>query len=185
MRRPPTRALPPRVARSASCSIRTPSERRSKCQQLSEDFDLSHEAIAQRVGKSRSAISNTLRLLQLPEAIQAAIADKAISEGHARALLGLDSVEAQLAALSTVVDQGLTVRQTEELVRRLSGKRKQKKTKTAKRSPEEKALEEELQATLGTRVTLQSKQQGGTITLYYYSDEELNALIDRLLEGQQ
>ncbi|MGA9532435.1 MAG: ParB/RepB/Spo0J family partition protein [Anaerolineales bacterium] len=152
--------------------------------QLADDFGLSHEAIGERVGKSRSTISNALRLLNLPDSIQDAIDQGAISEGHARALLGLPTEQAQLAALETVRGRGLNVRQTEELVRRLSGKRKPK-TSSPRKSPETKALEEELRQALGTKVNVHAGKQGGTITLHFYSDEELNALIDRLLEGNR
>lgn len=151
--------------------------------QLADDFELSHEAIAERVGKSRSAISNTLRLLQLPEGVQKAVSGNLISEGHGRALLGLPTEEAQEAALKTVIANNLNVRQTEDLVRRLSGKRKKASASSPKQTPEEKALEEELQQSLGTKVTLRTKKQGGTLTLHFYSDEELNALVDRLLES--
>ncbi|MFP3855062.1 MAG: ParB/RepB/Spo0J family partition protein [Anaerolineales bacterium] len=151
--------------------------------QLADDFELSHEAIAERVGKSRSAISNTLRLLQLPDEVQKAVSGGLISEGHGRALLGLPTEKAQEAALKTVIANNLNVRQTEDLVRRLSGKRKKASPSPPKQSPEEKALEEELQQNLGTKVTLRTKKQGGTLTLHFYSDEELNSLVDRLLES--
>ena len=151
--------------------------------QLAEDFNLSHEGIAERVGKSRSAISNTLRLLQLPEALQEAVGAGDISEGHARALLSLPTKKAQQAALKTILEGELNVRQAEALVRRLSGKPKRQSSKAAKQTPEEKALEDELQESLGTKVTLRTKKQGGTLTVHFYSDEELNALVERLLES--
>jgi ParB family chromosome partitioning protein len=152
--------------------------------QLADDFGLSHEAIGERVGKSRSTISNALRLLNLPESVQDAVDQGMISEGHARALLGLSTEQGQLAALETVRSRGLNVRQTEDLVRRLSGRREPAKPST-KKSPETKALEEELRQALGTKVNVRTGKQGGTITLHFYSDEELNALIDRLLEGNR
>jgi ParB family chromosome partitioning protein len=152
--------------------------------QLVDDFGLSHEAIAERVGKSRSTVSNALRLLNLPESIQAAVDQRVISEGHARALLGLPNEEAQLAALETIRKQGLNVRQTESLVRRLSGKRRSTKP-APKKSPETRALEDELRQALGTKVSLRPGKQGGTITLHYYSDEELTELVERLLEGNR
>lgn len=153
--------------------------------QLAEDFELSHEAIAERVGKSRSTISNSLRLLQLPEGLQQAVQSRQISEGHARALLALDTAKAQQAALRTILEGALNVRQTEDLVRRLSGKSRTPRKKTSKRSPEEKALEDELQQSLGTKVSLRSKKEGGSITLYYYSNEELNALVERLTDSSK
>ncbi len=103
-----------------------------------------------------------------------------VSEGHARALLALPTPEAQAAALRTVIAQELNVRQTEELVRKLSGEKPSRKPKPAA-VPEVAELEERLRASLGTKVTLRSGRKGGTLTIHYYSDEELNALMGRLL----
>lgn len=147
--------------------------------QLSEEFGLSHDEIARRVGKSRVAVSNTLRLLKLPQKVQEALLAGRIREGHARALLGLPSPEAQEAALATVEAQGLTVRQTEELVRRLQGERPAPRPKPEP-APELRDLEARLEAALGTRVRLTHSRRGGTLTIYYYSDEELEALLKRL-----
>ena len=149
-------------------------------QRLADEFSLSHEAIAEQVGKSRAAISNTLRLLKLAPAARAALAENRISEGHARALLGLPSAQAQGAALQTVVKRELNVRQTEELVRRLTGQR-QAPIKASRRTAEETALEDELRQALGTRVLLRRGGRGGSIIIHFYSDEELNTLVDRLL----
>jgi ParB family chromosome partitioning protein len=148
--------------------------------QLVDDFNLSHEEVAERVGKSRTAVSNTLRLLKLSAAVREALASDAISEGHARALLALPTAQSQSAALDTILQRALNVRQTEELVRRLQGARGKKKSKKS-RSAEETALEEQLQESLGTRVTLRRGAQGGSIVIRFYSDEELNTLVDRLL----
>ncbi len=150
--------------------------------QLSDEFRLSHEQIAERVGKSRVAVTNTLRLLKLPAAIQQTLVDGSISEGHARALLALPTHQAMQAALSTVLAQELTVRQTEELVRKLSG---EKPTPAVKRgpSPDVLALEERLRESLGTKVSLKAGKKGdGSLTVYFYSEEELNALLDRLVD---
>jgi ParB family chromosome partitioning protein len=152
-------------------------------QQLVDDFGMSHDALADKVGKSRSSVSNTLRLLKLTEAVADAIVQGKVSEGHGRALLGLDGPRAQDAALGTVITRGLNVRQTEELVRKLSGQRRPRK-KDAARSPEETAVEEDLRQALGTKVSLRRGRRGGTITLHFYSDEELEALIDRLTGGE-
>ena len=149
--------------------------------QLAEDFALSHEDIANRVGKSRVAVTNTLRLLKLPDVIKNALIEGRISEGHARALLALSTLEAQTAALHTVLKQELNVRQTEELVRKLSGEKPSRKPKPAA-VPELVELEERLRSSLGTKVTLRSGRKGGTVTIHYYSDEELNALMGRLLK---
>jgi len=149
--------------------------------QLAEDFDLSHEAIAARVGKSRVAVTNTLRLLRLPDSVKNALIEKRISEGHARTLLSLSTPEAQSAALRTILAQELNVRQTEELVRKLTGEKPIRKPKPAVQ-PDIVELEERLRTSLGTKVTLRSGQKGGTLTIHYYSNEELDALTERLLK---
>lgn len=157
-----------------------PLEQANAYRQLVEEFDLSHEEISARVGKSRSAVTNTLRLLKLPASVQKALSDGLISEGHARALLALASPAAQGAALHSILKNNLNVRQTEDLVRRLSGEKP-----TAQPRPEPpaeiQALEERLRSALGTRVSLNPRRKGGTITIHYYSDEELNTLLDTLL----
>ena len=148
--------------------------------QLAEDFSLSHEAIAARVGRSRVTVTNTLRLLKLPDSVKNALVEGKISQGHARALLALTTPEAQAAALRTVLSHELNVRKTEELVRKLSGE----KTAAPSRAvvtPEIHSLEESLRSSLGTRVSLRTTSRGGTITIHYYSQEELDALIARLM----
>jgi ParB family chromosome partitioning protein len=152
--------------------------------QLIDDFDLSHEQIANRIGKSRTAVTNTIRLLKLSAAVRTALQEGKISEGHARSLLALSTAQAQAAALQTVLSRELNVRQTEELVRKLSGERKSRKPK-AEQSPEEKALEDQLRQALGTRVTLRRGVKGGSIVLRFYSDEELNTLVDQLLASSE
>ncbi|NLG70412.1 MAG: ParB/RepB/Spo0J family partition protein [Chloroflexi bacterium] len=157
----------------------SPLEAAEAYRQLAEDFHLSHKEIAERVGKSREAITNTLGLLKLSPAVQQALLDHQISEGHARALGGLPTAQAQSAALQTVIEKGLNVRQTEELVRRLKGQRAPVRQK-AERAPEVAALESRLRSALGTRVNLSPRRKGGTITIHYYSDEELDAIISRI-----
>jgi ParB family transcriptional regulator, chromosome partitioning protein len=149
--------------------------------QLAEDFELSHEEIANKVGKSRVAVTNTLRLMKLPDAAKNALIEGRISEGHARALLALPTAEGQVAALKTVLVQELNVRQTEELVRKLSGEKSVRKPKPAA-IPEVAALEQRLRSSLGTKVTLRAGRKGGTLTIHYYSEEELEALMGRLLK---
>jgi len=158
----------------------TPLEAAEAYRQLVEDFALSHEEVATRVGKSRVAVTNTLRLLKLPPTVQQALAEGRISEGHARALLALPTPEAQEAALRTIVKLELNVRQTEELVRKLSGQRPERSPRTLP-SPEVIALEEKLRSRLGTKVKLNRHQKGGTLVIHYYSDEELDSLIQAIL----
>lgn len=150
--------------------------------QLAEDFKLSHEEIAKRVGKSRVTVTNTLRLLRLPDSVKNALIEKRISEGHARALLALTTGEAQNAALKTVLKQELNVRQTEELVRKLCGEKPSPKPKSSV-STDLAYMEERLRSSLGTKVSLRSGRKGGSLTIYYYSNEELDALMKRLLRS--
>jgi len=124
------------------------------------------------------AITNTLRLLNAPPSVKQALVQEQITEGHARALLSLSTTQAQAAALQTILDKELTVRQTESLVRKLSGEKLPSQPKPAP-SPEVVAMEEKLESALGTRVKMKYGKQGGTITIHYYSDEELEALIDK------
>lgn len=148
--------------------------------QLAEEFKLSHDEIAERVGKSRAAVTNTLRLLRLPDAVRIALVESKISEGHARALLGLASPQAQAAVLQNVLSNDLSVRQTEELVRRYNGERAAP-VKRQEPAPEIQALEARLRDSLGTRVTLRHGKKGGTLVIHYYSDEELDGLISQIL----
>jgi ParB family transcriptional regulator, chromosome partitioning protein len=160
-----------------------PLETAEAYRQLSEDFQLSHEQIAARVFKSRSAVTNTLRLLKLPPDVQAALVEKKISEGHARALLALPTQMAQSAAMQTVLRYDLNVRQTEELVTRLSGGKTALPPKV-NLSPEMSELEERLRSRLGTKVRLTNHGKRGTIVIHYYSDEELTALVGQLLSNE-
>lgn len=161
-----------------------PLEAAEAYRQLSEEFGLSHEDISTRVGKSRVSITNTLRLLKLPVAVRQALAENSISEGQARALLALSNPHAQTAALQTILSKGLTVRQTEELVRKLSDQQPPTGLKSPP-SPEIGALEERLRAQLGTKVTLNHRRNTGTLVIHYYSEEELNTLVELILGPEQ
>ena len=158
----------------------SPLETAAAYQHLADDFHLTQDQIAARVGKSRVSVTNTIRLLNLSNPVQAALAQQAISEGHARALLGLSTPQAQLAVLQTILKRDLSVRQTEELVRKLSGARPERKS-NPKVSPEIQDLEERLREYLGTRVTLTHGRKGGSLVIRYYSDEELEAIIAQIL----
>jgi ParB family chromosome partitioning protein len=148
--------------------------------QLTEEFGLSHEAVAKRVGKNRVTITNTLRLLGAAIAVKQALIDGKITEGHARALLGLTSAKAQEAALQTILNLELSVRQTEGLVKKLGGAKPSLKKKPGP-SPDVNEIEQRLRASLGTKVALRHGKKGGTVTIHYYSDEELDALLGKLL----
>lgn len=158
----------------------SPLEAAEAYRQLTDDFSLTHDQIALRVGKSRVSVTNTLRLLKLPESIQAGLAQGLITEGHARALLSLPTHQAQTAAFQTILKKDFNVRQTEELVRKLSGQ-KPVIGPHPEPAPEVIALEDRLRQHLGTRVRLNTLKKGGTLVIHYYSTEELDALIQKLL----
>jgi ParB family chromosome partitioning protein len=158
----------------------SPLEAAEAYRQLSEDFSLSHEEIAVRVGKNRVTVTNTLRLLKLPETVQQALRDGQISEGHARALLALNTPASQLMALKIILDRDLSVRKTEELVRAYSGESPPRKIRP-EAPPEIQALEGRLRDRLGTRVVLRHGKKGGSLVIHYYSDEELNAIASQIL----
>jgi len=151
--------------------------------QLVDEFDLTQEQVAERVGKSRVSVTNTLRLLRLPAAVKQALLDGTIREGHARTLLALPTKEAQVAALKTVITKGLSVRQTEELVRRLMAEPAPPK-QAEPASPEVQALEEDFRETLGTKVSLFRNRKGrGRLVIHFFSEEELQALYDVIVGG--
>lgn len=158
----------------------TPLEAAEAYRQLADDFNLSHEQIALQLGKSRVSITNTLRLLNLPENVRHSLAIGEITEGHARVLLSLPNSQAQSAVLQTIIKHELNVRKTEDLVRKYLGQRPSSPSKTAPK-PDVSFLEERLRQRLGTRVNLHPRKKGGTLVIHYYSDEELDALILRIL----
>jgi ParB family chromosome partitioning protein len=155
-----------------------PIEEAEAYQNLSKEFRMSHETIAVRVGKSRVAVTNTIRLLEACAAVKQALVDGRVSEGHARAILGL-SAKAQEALLHQIVNLDLSVRSTEVLARKYSGQKPVTKKKSSS-SAEVNDVEKRLRSSLGTKVALKHGNKGGTITIYYYSNEELDSLLDKL-----
>jgi ParB family transcriptional regulator, chromosome partitioning protein len=150
---------------------------------LIDEFELTQEVVADRVGKARTTVANTLRLLELHPDVQAAIGDGRLTEGHGRALGGL-ATEGQAHVLGTVLSQGLSVRQTEELVRRLREPRPVREAPATPRlDPDLERVEEDLRQRLGTKVSLTRSRKGGRIVIEYYSDEELGRLYERLIGG--
>jgi ParB family chromosome partitioning protein len=151
--------------------------------QLIEEFAFSQDDLATRVGRARSTVANTLRLLELHQAVQDAVADGAITEGHARALGGLPT-EGQARVLPMVVDEGLSVRQAEELVRRIREPRQATaKPTAAPPDPDVERVEEDLRRSLGTKVRLTRTRRGGRIVIDFYGDEELARIYQRLVGG--
>lgn len=156
----------------------TPLEEAAAYQQLIAEHGLTQEQVATRVGKSRAAVANALRLLQLAPAVRAALLTGQITAGHARALLGCPDPAQQEALLAQVLAGDLSVRATEELVRR--GGQRRPRTAPAP-APELAAVEQALRQALGTKVQLLRSRRGGRIVIHYYSDEELQALYERFV----
>lgn len=150
---------------------------------LIEEFGLTQAEVAARVGKSRSAVANTLRLLDAPEPIQRALAEGAITEGHARALLALPDTAAQLAALREVRSRNLTVRQTEELVRNWTTRPSRAQRSARPLPPDLQQVTEALQRRFRTKVELRATGRGGRLIIHFYSPEELSALLQELLNS--
>jgi ParB family transcriptional regulator, chromosome partitioning protein len=159
-----------------------PMEEAQAFQALADEFGLTHDAIAQRIGRAKSTVTNTLRLLDLDPDVQAAVAAGQITEGHARAIGGLPAAQ-QAHVARTVIDQGFSVRQTEELVRRLREPKPAAAKPARTLDPDLERVEEDLRRQLGTKVTLARSRKGGRIIIEFYSDEELGQLYDRLIGG--
>jgi ParB family chromosome partitioning protein len=149
---------------------------------LQEEFGLTQDLVAERVGKSRVAVTNTIRLLKLPGEARKALNEGKITEGHARAILGLSSSQAQLAALQTIMRNEMNVRQAEQLVRKLSGTKPSPLINKPSKSAEVKSLEANLRERLGTKVSLNPSEKGGTIVIHYYSEEELESILSQILD---
>ncbi|MEX2600530.1 MAG: ParB/RepB/Spo0J family partition protein [Balneolaceae bacterium] len=153
---------------------------------LMEELQYTQSEVAEKVGKNRTTVTNMLRLLALPDFIQAALRDESISAGHARALINLKSERDQKKLLQLIVEKGLSVRDVEEHVRTLekkneqqpSGKRKQK----GEENPFLKQISERLKETFSTRVDIKSKKKGGEIRISYYSDDDLERIL-QLMES--
>ncbi|RME99197.1 MAG: ParB/RepB/Spo0J family partition protein [Chloroflexi bacterium] len=149
--------------------------------QLMTEFGLTQEAVAERVGKSRTAVANTVRLLNLPDEIKTALAEGKITEGHARAILGLKKQRDQLLVLAVIISKGLNVRQTELQVRQmLAGE--SAKPKRPPLSPHDKAMLARFESELGTKVELtRTEDESGRLTIHFYSQEELQAIFNAIL----
>lgn len=162
-----------------------PLEEATAYQQLIDEFGLTQEMVAERVGRSRVAVANALRLLRLPQKVKAALSNGEISEGHARALLGLEEADEQIKALDVVLKKGLSVRQTEELVRHWAKREVSTgEEPTSTITPAIRALEDRFRRALGTKVNLVHGKQGGRLIIHFYSEEELQALYDRIVGGE-
>jgi len=150
---------------------------------LHDEFSMTQEHIAKRVGRSRGAVANTLRLLALPQEIQDSIRSGQISEGHARALLAIENPRLRLDIWRKVVSDQLTVRQAEQIAKSLKSaadKPGRTPSKIRRIDPHVRALEDDLRHALGTPVAVKKGARGGSIVIRFHSDEELNAIIDKI-----
>lgn len=157
-----------------------PLEEAAAYRQLLQEHRLTQEEVARRVGKSRSAVANSLRLLNLPPEAREALAQGLITEGHARTLLSLPTTEQQLALLASILSGGVTVREAEEAARRGSSKARHAQ---APKSHEISELEDRLRELLRTKVDLHRGRRGGRLVIHFYSDEELEGIF-RALGGE-
>jgi ParB family chromosome partitioning protein len=164
-----------------------PIEAATAYQRLMREFGLSQEQVAAKVGKSRSAVANTMRLLGLPPEVQHSISSGHLSEGHGRALLAVDSAERILELWQRIMHESLSVRQTEALAK-IHGKNVPRETVRHQVStisdPNVRDLEDRLQSSLGTKVSIRPHGDGGTIEIQYYSLDDLDRIYSRLALGQ-
>ncbi len=157
-----------------------PLEAAEAYQRLVDEFGLTQEELAARLGRDRSSVANSLRLLRLPKRVRDDVAEGTLSEGHARALLGLEKTSDQLKARDEVVRRGLNVRGTEALVRRWRGAGP-KTVRQASQDPNVGALEDQLRTALGTRVKIVADGKGGTLHITYFSSDDLTRIADIIL----
>jgi len=162
-----------------------PIEEAMAYKQLAEEYDLSHEAVAQRVGKGRTTVTNMLRLLNLPLKIQNALSAGTITEGHARPLLALPGMEKQLAMFDLIVRDSMTVRQVEDRIREMLARPKAVRAQRTSSDPEVAALESKLCGKLGTKVKVQKNGESGRIMIEFFSQEELNSFLDKVNRLEQ
>ena len=147
---------------------------------LIEEFDLTQEDIAARVGKSRSAVANKVRLLALPIEIQRALQEGKITEGHARSILAIENPEKQRALFELILKDNLTVRQAEDKVREVMVSKHKRRIGAAMLNPEFREKEERLSAALGTKVQIKKSGGGGKIVIDFYSKEELDNIVSKI-----
>ena len=161
----------------------TPIEVAHAFDRLVTELRLSHEEIGRRTGKDRTTITNTLRLLRLPQDIQQLLSERRLSMGHARALLGLPTEELQRQIAEKASSQGLSVRQVERLIQRMTRDREASSPEEVSQDPNVKAAALELERVLGTRVRIVEKsEQRGRIEIEYYSPDDLQRIYGLIVE---
>jgi ParB family chromosome partitioning protein len=158
-----------------------PMEEAAAYRRLADELHLTQDAIAAAVGKDRSSVANTLRLLRLPDEVRNLVSDASLSMGHARALLGLESPAAQRELAREIVSKGLSVRETEALVKRQGAPEAPPKPEV-KKDPNTRAAEEKLRFALGTPVEIVRRGKGGRIQVTFTSEEELDRIFTKITE---
>ena len=161
-----------------------PLEEAYALEKLIKEHEMTQEKLAAVVGRSRPAIANTLRLLNLPEDIKKHLMNEELTAGHARALLALPEHDAQIKAVNLIISRGLSVRETERLVKRLATPPKPQKKPEPAYLLSIKEVEQRLAKSLGTRVRLKDKQGKGTIQIAYCSNEDLDRLLELLTNNE-
>jgi len=154
-----------------------PIEEANAYRRMEKDFQMNQEEVARKIGKSRSAVANKTRLLNLPIEVQKALMEENITEGHAKAILALNNSEKQRALLDLILKSNLTVRQAEDKTKEVSVKSHRRKVNI---DPEIKELENKLTEALGTKVKIKKSGDGGKIVIDYYSEEELDGILDKI-----
>jgi ParB family chromosome partitioning protein len=163
-----------------------PLEEAQAFRRMADEFGMTQEQIAQRVGRSRVAVANTMRLLALEEDIRASVASGQISEGHARALLAIEDSALRLDAWRRIVADELTVRQSEEIARALkagatgASSRTPSPTRVRPMDPHVRAVEDALRRALGAPVSVRAGKRGGTITVRFHNEDELQGILARI-----
>jgi ParB family chromosome partitioning protein len=147
---------------------------------LRDDYDLVQKDIARIVGKSRTYITNSLRLLRLDKKTKKALENEKITAGHGRALLGIDNTRERHKILKKIIDKGLSVREVEKIVSKRNRVKKTEKKKEQPRDPEIVAIEDKLQEKFGTKVSVNKKKKGGAIKIKFYKDKDLQRIMDIL-----
>lgn len=159
-----------------------PIEEAMAYKRLLEEFNLKQDEVAERVSKSRTAVTNSMRLLKLSDRVQQMIIDDMISTGHARALLAIDDEEQQYMLANKIFDEKLSVRETEKLVKDLKNPKKEIKKKKIEHVFVYENLEEHMKNIIGTKVSVNPKANGkGKIEIEYYSEEELERIYDLIM----
>ncbi len=155
-----------------------PIEQANAFQRLIDECSLTQDEVAHKIGKDRTTVTNTLRLLKLPRRIQQSLEQNEITVGHARALVSIEQQAAQESLWKRVIRDGLSVRHLEKLVRELDAVKPEKEVKKVRKSAYLQKIEENLRDVFGTKVSIRSKREGGSVEIEFYSPEDLNRLLE-------